>query len=67
MAGRTCSDTRSPPHAVSQRRVRPRCSPRLPGVKVLVAGGAGYIGSVVTAALLEAGHEAVVLDDLSTG
>lgn len=34
---------------------------------VLVAGGAGYIGSVVTAALLEAGHEAVVLDDLSTG
>jgi len=36
-------------------------------VKVLVAGGAGYIGSVVTAALVEAGHEAVVLDDLSTG
>lgn len=36
-------------------------------MKVLVAGGAGYIGSVVTAALLEAGHEAVVLDDLSTG
>jgi len=36
-------------------------------VKVLVAGGAGYIGSVVTAALVQAGHEAVVLDDLSTG
>jgi UDP-glucose 4-epimerase len=36
-------------------------------VKLLVTGGAGYIGSVVTAQLLEAGHEAVVLDDLSTG
>ncbi len=36
-------------------------------MKVLIAGGAGYIGSVVTAALVAAGHEAVVLDDLSTG
>jgi UDP-glucose 4-epimerase len=36
-------------------------------VKLLVTGGAGYIGSVVTAQLLEAGHEVVVLDDLSTG
>jgi UDP-glucose 4-epimerase len=36
-------------------------------VKLLVTGGAGYIGSVVTAMLLEAGHEVVVLDDLSTG
>jgi UDP-glucose 4-epimerase len=36
-------------------------------VKVLVTGGAGYIGSVVTHALVEAGHEVVVLDDLSTG
>ncbi len=36
-------------------------------MKVLVAGGAGYIGSVVTAALVADGHEAVVLDDLSTG
>ena len=34
---------------------------------VLVAGGAGYIGSVVTAALLESGHRVTVLDDLSTG
>ncbi|MCV2488491.1 UDP-glucose 4-epimerase GalE [Geodermatophilus sp. YIM 151500] len=36
-------------------------------MRVLVAGGAGYIGSVVTADLLAAGHEVTVLDDLSTG
>lgn len=36
-------------------------------MRVLVTGGAGYIGSVVTAQLLKAGHEVVVLDDLSTG
>src|SRR3954454_13203614 len=36
-------------------------------MRVLVAGGAGYIGSVVTAALLSGGHEVTVLDDLSTG
>lgn len=36
-------------------------------MKVLVTGGAGYIGSVVTERLLEAGHEALVVDDLSTG
>src|SRR5215208_6496107 len=36
-------------------------------MRILVAGGAGYIGSVVTAALLAEGHEVTVLDDLSTG
>src|SRR3954470_19927171 len=36
-------------------------------MRVLVAGGAGYIGSVVTAALVADGHEVSVLDDLSTG
>ncbi|MGW1869633.1 UDP-glucose 4-epimerase GalE [Streptomyces mauvecolor] len=35
--------------------------------KYLVTGGAGYVGSVVAAHLVEAGHEVTVLDDLSTG
>jgi len=34
---------------------------------VLVTGGAGYLGSVCAAHLVEAGHDVVVLDDLSTG
>jgi UDP-glucose 4-epimerase len=36
-------------------------------MRVLVTGGAGYIGSVVGAQLVAAGHDVVVLDDLSTG
>jgi UDP-glucose-4-epimerase GalE len=36
-------------------------------VNVLVTGGAGYVGSVSVERLLAAGHEVVVLDDLSTG
>lgn len=36
-------------------------------MKLLVTGGAGYVGSVCTALLVERGHEVVVLDNLSTG
>jgi UDP-glucose 4-epimerase len=36
-------------------------------MRLLVTGGAGYIGSVVSRQLLDAGHDVVVLDDLSTG
>jgi len=34
-------------------------------MKVLVAGGAGYIGSHTVVELIKAGHEAVIVDDLS--
>jgi UDP-glucose 4-epimerase len=36
-------------------------------MRVLVTGGAGYIGSVVAGELLQAGHEVVVFDNLSRG
>lgn len=36
-------------------------------MRLVVTGGAGYVGSVCTAALLDAGHDVIVVDDLSTG
>jgi UDP-glucose 4-epimerase len=36
-------------------------------MRILVTGGAGFIGSHVVDALVEAGHEVGVLDDLSSG
>jgi len=36
-------------------------------MKILVTGGCGYIGSHVVYALLDAGHEPYVIDNLSTG
>jgi len=36
-------------------------------MKVLVVGGAGYIGSHMVLSLVEQRHEVIVLDDLSTG
>lgn len=36
-------------------------------MKVLITGGAGYIGSTVASACEDAGHTVVILDDFSTG
>jgi UDP-glucose 4-epimerase len=36
-------------------------------MRVLVTGGAGYVGSISVERLLSAGHDVTVLDDLSTG
>ncbi len=36
-------------------------------MKYLITGGAGFVGSHLAAALLDAGHHVAVIDDLSTG
>ena len=36
-------------------------------MKIMVSGGAGFIGSNVVDAYVQAGHEVVVVDDLSSG
>ena len=36
-------------------------------MKTLITGGAGFIGSHLAEALLEAGQDVFVLDDLATG
>jgi UDP-glucose 4-epimerase len=36
-------------------------------MKVLVTGGAGYIGSITATALEEYGHTPIILDSLLTG
>ena len=36
-------------------------------MKILVTGGAGYIGSAVAAQLVAGGHQVMVFDNLSSG
>jgi UDP-glucose 4-epimerase len=36
-------------------------------LRILVTGGAGFIGSHIVDGLLEEGHEVAVLDNLSSG
>ena len=36
-------------------------------MKILVVGGAGYIGSICAEVLLDRGHEVAILDNLSEG
>ncbi|MEX3513999.1 MULTISPECIES: UDP-glucose 4-epimerase GalE [unclassified Corynebacterium] len=36
-------------------------------MKLLVTGGAGYVGSVCAAVLIERGHDVTIIDDFSTG
>jgi UDP-glucose 4-epimerase len=36
-------------------------------MKVLVTGGAGYIGSTIASALEESGHTPIILDSLTRG
>lgn len=36
-------------------------------MRILITGGAGYIGSTIGSAALDAGHDVVVIDDLSEG
>ena len=37
------------------------------GKKVLITGGAGFVGSHLAISLLDQGYEVVALDNLSTG
>jgi len=50
-----------------RRRLNHRSVYISPAMKLLVTGGAGYIGSIVSRVLVDARHDVVVLDNLSRG
>ena len=65
---RTAERRREPPSCrAASRAARRRTTYGSPMTRILVTGGAGYVGSVSVEAFLAAGHEVVVLDDLTTG
>src|SRR5690606_9554065 len=53
-------------HRAPRRPLRPRAqAPMSMAVKILLTGGAGYIGSHTAVALIEAGFEPIVLDNFA--
>jgi UDP-glucose 4-epimerase len=54
-------------HAVGLFAVIVAYPGRIGGMKILITGGAGYIGSTIANALLDTGHVPVLLDSLVTG
>jgi UDP-glucose 4-epimerase len=52
---------------MSARDERDRSTGGVADVKLLVTGGAGYVGSIVARHLLDRAHEVVVLDNLTRG
>ncbi len=53
--------------ALGERRHAARRRARAPAMKILITGGAGFIGSHLAERLLDDGNSVVALDNLSTG